>query len=232
MKLILTCEHGGNKVPPQYKDCFHDAEAALDSHRGYDPGALNLFQDLEVLADYGTYCETTRLLVELNRSLHHPQLFSRFTKALSASGKKELLELHYFPYRIKVESKISESIEKGEEILHISVHSFTPVLDGEVRKTDIGLLFDPSRSGEKEFCKQFRQRLKALKPDLVTRFNYPYLGIADGFPTYLRKKFAKGYNGIELEVNQKFVDDRNRMQEEIKKVLSQALKEVLQKGLI
>ena len=219
-------------MPREYEDRFHEAQANLNSHRGFDPGALDLFEDLEVLADYGAYSETTRLLVELNRSLHHPQLFSKFTNCLSASRKEKLLEQHYFPYRNKVESEITEALEKGEEVLHISIHSFTPVLDGEVRKTDIGLLFDPSRSGEKDFCKQFRQRVKGLNPELVTRFNYPYLGIADGFPTYLRKKFPRGYNGIELEVNQKFVDDRNRMQEEIKKVLSQALKEVLQKGLI
>ncbi|MEO8932838.1 MAG: N-formylglutamate amidohydrolase, partial [Xanthomarina sp.] len=36
------------------------------------------------------------------------------------------------------------------------------------------------------------------------RFNYPYLGKADGFTSYLRKQFPKNYLGIEIEVNQKF----------------------------
>jgi hypothetical protein len=36
------------------------------------------------------------------------------------------------------------------------------------------------------------------------RFNYPYLGKADGFTTFMRKQFPKNYIGIEIEVNQKF----------------------------
>lgn len=224
MRLILTCEHGGNHIPKGYDPYFRNARSALNSHRGYDLGALDLFKVLVPLSDYWTSSETSRLLVELNRSLHHPQLFSEYTKGLSIHQKKELLEEHYYPYRNVVESRIAETLEKGEEVLHISIHSFTPELKGEVRKTDIGLLFDPSRSGEKEFCKRFRKKMKGIQPELVVRFNYPYLGIADGFPTYLRKIFPKGYNGIELEVNQKFVNGRNCIQNGVKDAIFMALR--------
>jgi predicted N-formylglutamate amidohydrolase len=38
--LVITCEHGSNRIPAPYRDLFHAHEVLLDSHRGYDPGAL------------------------------------------------------------------------------------------------------------------------------------------------------------------------------------------------
>ena len=225
MKLILTCEHAFNTIPQEYQDLFINAEEILESHRGYDPGALDLFNELKDLADFSFYHETGRLLVEVNRSKGHSNLFSAFTKNLSGKQKNEILTQYYFPYRDSVEKQISSIIEKGEKVLHFSVHTFTPKLDEEIRNTDIGLLYDPSRSEEKEFSKKFKQNIKNQNPELKIRFNYPYLGKADGFTTYLRKKFHENYLGIELEVNQKFVP-QNKMEYRIKNAVFIALKEV------
>ena len=38
--FVITCEHGGNRIPAPYRDLFHARQTLLDSHRGYDPGAL------------------------------------------------------------------------------------------------------------------------------------------------------------------------------------------------
>jgi predicted N-formylglutamate amidohydrolase len=38
--FIITCEHGGNRVPAPYRPLFRGQQALLDSHRGYDPGSL------------------------------------------------------------------------------------------------------------------------------------------------------------------------------------------------
>ena len=224
MKLILTCEHAFNTIPQEYQDFFINAEEILESHRGYDPGALDLFSELKDLADFSFFHKTGRLLVEVNRSKGHSNLFSEFTKKLSKTSKIKLLNEYYFPYRNSVEDAISELIKKGEKLLHFSVHTFTPNLDEEIRNTDIGLLYDPSRIGEKEFCINFKRNLKDQKPDLKIRFNYPYLGKADGFTTYLRKRFPENYMGIELEVNQKFVNN-NKMNSGLKEQIFSALKE-------
>jgi len=223
VKLVLTCEHAFNTIPKEYKYFFADTEETLKSHRGYDPGALDLFKELETLANFRRVQETGRLLVEVNRSKGHPYLFSEFTKDLSLQQKSKILEEYYFPYRNSVETKISEFIEKREKVLHFSVHTFTPELNGIIRNTDIGLLYDPARAGEKEFSKKIKQNLKNQNPNLEIRFNYPYLGKADGLTTYLRKKFPKNYWGIELEVNQKFVVN-NKMESSVKKSLLLALK--------
>ncbi|PRX49825.1 N-formylglutamate amidohydrolase [Salegentibacter salegens] len=223
MKLVLTCEHAFNRIPKEYNDLFLNAEDTLNSHRGYDPGALDLFKELKVLADFKEFQQTGRLLVEVNRSKGHPNLFSEFTGKISLQEKTEILENYYFPYRNSIEKAISAFIREGEKVLHFSVHTFTPELNGIIRNTEIGLLYDPARPREKEFSKKFKQNLKNQNPELKIRFNYPYLGRADGFTTYLRKKFPDNYIGIELEVNQKFVHN-NKMDSVFKKQLFTALK--------
>lgn len=226
MKFLLTCEHGGNEIPKEYQKYFINAGEALNSHRGYDPGALDLFYSLRSLADYSFYSRTSRLLIEPNRSLHHPALFSEFTKNLSSKEKNRLIAGLYLPYRNSVEALISKILEKGEKVLHLSVHSFSPELDGSIRNTDIGLLFDPKRAEEKNYCKILKKQLLTPKPRWKVRFNYPYLGKADGFTTYLRKKFPGNYLGIELEINQKYSVE-NQMQAALKDRIVQALKNSL-----
>jgi predicted N-formylglutamate amidohydrolase len=207
MKLLLSCEHGGNMIPEEYRSLFHGKEGILNSHRGFDPGALELFNRLKPLANHSFLSTTSRLLVELNRSPGHPQLFSEFTKSLSNKEKQQLLNEYYFPYRDEIEQLISKEIAQGKKVLHISVHSFTPILNGKIRETDVGLLFDPSKALEKDFVRIWKFNLGRFLPALKVRFNYPYLGRADGFTTYLRKKYPQNYMGIELEVNQALLEN-------------------------
>ena len=225
MKLVLTCEHAGNHIPDIYKRHFTGAGTLLSSHRGMDPGALDLFRRLEHLAAFSACHMPSRLLVEVNRSVNHRQVFSEFTRNLTEPEKKQLLQAYYFPYRNNVEQGIRNLIQHGEKILHISVHSFTPELDGKIRKADIGLLYDPARP-EKQFCARFKDELLRQAPGLKIRYNYPYRGISDGFTTALRRIFPQHYLGIELEVNQRFAEN-NRMEEGIKKTIEAAVYRLL-----
>lgn len=224
MKLVLTCEHAGNEIPKEYKELFKNKKEILKTHRGYDPGAHDVFKHLLYLSDYNFFHPISRLLVEVNRSVGHPQLFSEFTEELPETEKKQVLEKFYYSYRHPVEKTISEILETGDKILHISVHSFTPKWNRKIRNADIGLLYDPSRKLEKEFCRNFKQQLLVLSPQLNVRYNYPYLGKADGFTTYLRKKFPENYLGIEVEINQKF-EANNKMADSIKQSVYKALQE-------
>lgn len=229
MKLILTCEHAGNEIPDEYAELFSNAADVLETHRGYDPGALDLFNSISGMADFAQPYMISRLLVEPNRSLGHPQLFSEYTANLPEAQKEQILENFYFPYRHYLEDRITAYLRAEEEVLHISVHSFTPKLNGEVRTADIGLLFDPERAAEVLFCERLKEKILQEDKDLKIRSNYPYLGTDDGFTTYLRKIFPQHYRGIELEVNQKFVSE-NRMSSHLKTVLRRAFSEVIKFG--
>ncbi len=203
--LILTCEHAGRRVPTAYESLFRDADDVLESHRGSDPGALALARAFQrSLAVPLFFTTTTRLLVEPNRSVGHPRLFSEFTAGLDKTSKQAILDRYYHPHRNRVESWIDERVTRGGSVFHLSLHTFTPQLNGQVRHADVGLLYDPSRVTERDYCHAWRAEIKQRRPALRVRRNYPYLGKADGFTTYLRRRFALGYVGIELEVNQRW----------------------------
>lgn len=229
MKLLITCEHGGNRVPARYRPLFRNHRAILESHRGYDPGALALARDFA--AAFGAelvYSTTSRLLVELNRSPGHRALFSDMTRSLAADERAKLLERYYFPYREWVEAQVREAVAAGERVLHVSCHSFTPRLDGEVRRADIGLLYDPRRRAEAKFCSTWQKTLRAADPRLVVRRNYPYRGYADGLTTALRKRYPDAaYAGVEIEVNQKFPLGDAAAWRALRKVLVTALARAL-----
>ncbi|MFP4339641.1 MAG: N-formylglutamate amidohydrolase [Cyclobacteriaceae bacterium] len=221
--LLISCEHGGYEVPPAYAALFVGQEKILKSHRGWDPGALDMARQiasqLQAPLEYAT---VTRLLVELNRSPHHPQLFSALCEKLNDYDRRQLLHNYYLPYRQKVEQNLGRLIGQHQKALHISIHSFTPILNGEVREVDIGLLFDPARKWESLLCEVMKKTLEELLPAMRIRFNEPYLGIDDGLTSYLRTRFEDlAYAGIEIEVNQKWVDSPEL--EQITAALYQAL---------
>lgn len=209
--FIISCEHGGNEIPSAYTAVFEGHKNLLASHRGWDIGALEVAKAVsQAFATELHYAVTSRLLIELNRSLHHRNLFSDITKKLSKIEQNKIIETHYLPYRNAVSAAIEHELSKNNEVIHISVHSFTPELNGNVRNADIGLLYDPQRENEKRFCRDWKQKITAHEPYRV-RFNYPYKGTADGFTTYLRKKFSKNYAGIELEINQALLIEQNEI---------------------
>lgn len=202
---IITCEHAGNEVPERFAHFFSSASEQLQSHLGWDPGAREVGAFLAHGLQAPFYkCESTRLLVEPNRSLHSESLFSKYVQELSDSERQEVLNQYYIPHRTTVEDWIRVS---PKPVLHLSVHSFTPVFNGIVRDVDVGLLFDPDRTNEISFCNLWMQALNRLAPDIRFGFNKPYLGTDDGFTTYLRTKFQdEEYLGIEIEVSQRFVE--------------------------
>jgi predicted N-formylglutamate amidohydrolase len=174
------------------------------------------------------FATVTRLLVELNRSLRHPSLFSVATRSLSAIERESLLAKYYYSFRNRVVAAAEGAIEGGARVIHISFHTFTPNLDGDVRRADIGLLYDPRRAGETAFCTLLKRAINTRRPELIVRKNYPYTGKSDGFTTTLRKKWdAATYVGIELEVNQRWpLGDRpawRRLQRDLAEGLGEAI---------
>jgi predicted N-formylglutamate amidohydrolase len=203
MRWILTCEHGGHQVPARWRHLFDGADDVLRSHRGWDRGALCTFRMLAPeIADAAFFSNTTRLLVDLNRSVGHRALFSEFTRDLPEAQRREILRRYYYPFRNRVAETIRSWRQRGDTVVHISVHSFTPVLDGESRNADVGLLYDPGRDLEKCLCRRWKALLCRAAPGYRTRLNYPYRGTADGFTKWLRDAHPTGYAGIELELNE------------------------------
>ena len=201
--VLVTCEHGGNRVPARYRRWFEGHAEVLATHRGYDAGALSTARRI-ARATGGHLVATTvsRLVVELNRSPRHPRVFSEFMRRAPAAVRREAFEAYYTPYHGAVARMAATAIARGARVVHIGSHSFTPVLDGHVRRADAGILYDPARPLEGRFAASWLAALRGRRAGVVRR-NYPYRGRNDGLPTLLRHRFAPAdYLGLELEVNQ------------------------------
>jgi len=203
--LLLTCEHGGNRIPRAYRSLFRGRRRRLASHRGFDRGALACARGMAAQLEAPLiHAETSRLLVDLNRSLHHRALFSDVTGALPPDTRDEILERHYHPHRRRIERWIARRVAAGRVAVHVAVHSFTPAFNGKRRTADVGLLYDPRRPLEAALCAAWKRALVAQ--GWTARRNYPYRGVSDGLTRQLRGRFAPDrYAGIELEINQRLL---------------------------
>jgi predicted N-formylglutamate amidohydrolase len=217
MKLMLTCEHASNKLPAAFKKAV-PAEV-LKTHRAYDIGAVQVFRKLVKFAKPEFYCEGkfSRLFVDLNRTITNKSAFSDYHKQLEARDTafaakvKAQASAYWTEYREAIEKFVDSALKpktraarSEPEIVHLGIHSFTPVLNGKVRNADIGILYDPTRPQERAYANVIKAEIKRLYPAMKVRFNYPYKGTSDGLTTTLRKKFGQRYVGIEIEINQKF----------------------------
>ena len=210
-ELILTCEHGGNRIPAKFSRLFRGASKVLATHRGLDIGALAVADLLAKETGAPLFAATiSRLLIDLNRSLSHPRVFSEFTHHLPPNVRKHITARYYNPHRDKVTEWIQTQVAKKKRVLHLGIHSFTPELHGVLRNAEIGLLYDSKRSSERSLAKTLQHNLAESIDhagyDWRLRRNYPYNGAADGFTTTLRTMFpARSYVGIEIELNQAII---------------------------
>ncbi len=226
--LLITCEHAVNHVPKAWSVLFTGCPEVLGSHRAFDQGAAELARHLATTMPATLFeAKLTRLLVDHNRSPHNRSLWSEFSRNLPAQEKTLLLDEYYQPFREQTSRWIAERHLAGDRVLHLSVHSFTPVLDGKVRDLDIGLLYDTNRSDEAFLADIWKSRLTAGKPELKVRFNVPYRGRSDCHQTSYRQRYKSGaYQGIELEVNQDLVSNQQGWKD-AKKLLAESLRGAL-----
>lgn len=254
-RVVLSCEHAGNDVPAEYAGLFDSTEgrAALRSHRGWDPGSLPLGEAMaEVLGAPIAVQRMSRLLVECNRSLDHPRLFSEFSRVLPAPERESLIEAFWRPHRNLVRDLLRQGMSsagRGDDVaagpsqtvVHVGVHTFTPVWKGRERATDIGFLFDPARAAEAHLVRGWRKafvdRFGATagtggeRVPMSLHLNRPYRGWTDGLTTALRQECPEaGYVGIELEVSQRHAHRAEELGERLAEALQAALALGLTKG--
>ena len=151
--LVISCEHAVDTVPEEYLPIFQPFNELLNSHRGIDFGALTIAKHLkETLPCDFVQAHTTRLLIDCNRSLNRPSCFSEITTPLPQEEKIKIIEQYYRPFREQVINLIQKNINQKLQVWHLSIHSFTPVMNNIIRNTDIGFLYNPQRSSEKSLC--------------------------------------------------------------------------------
>ena len=227
--MLVTCEHGGNQVPPCYRPLFRSLLRPLKTHLGYDVGALRMAQEMAAAFAVPLIASTvTRLLVDLNRSIGHARLHAKPVRDAQREQREQIIRQYYLPYRALVENLVRMAIAHRRGVIHISSHSFAPELKGKERTADVGLLYDPARSGEVRLCERWKASLERAAPQLRIRRNYPYAGKDDGFMRYLRARYrSAAYIGIEIEINQAIVSGAPRQWAELRSTIINSLRVTL-----
>lgn len=139
---VLCVEHARNYIPPEMNN-LGVSEADLQSHIAYDIGiegvTRRLSDDLDIPAIYGLY---SRLIIDLNRPLDHPELIWTQSDGIVIPGNIGLSEGDhgrrireiYDPYH-----EAAGKMMRGDPVV-IGMHSCTPQLRGQpFRPWHIGL---------------------------------------------------------------------------------------------
>ena len=206
--ILITCEHASNYVPRWAMRDSHFSPTRLKTHHAYDFGAKPAAQFLRNLTGSPLVLGTvSRLAIDLNRPEGDSDLFK--PRSTSAATRLRLLTQYHRPYWRAAQDNAERTLKRFGIVIHASIHSFTPVLNGKRRSAHLGLLYDPSKTLEASFVTALSRRLRASNPMLKVKRNYPYLGSAPGLTSYLRSQFpADCYIGLELEFNQRLFRER------------------------
>jgi len=167
-------------------------------------------------------------LVDVSRSLKHRQLFGPRTRRWDAKDKEAVLAAAYHPYRRGVEAAIEQTLQHFTFVIHLSVRTFESWDRGRPRRTDVGLLYDPSRQNEVDLCIDWIDELYNRFVDLKVRRNYPRRGTVDGLTRAMRERYPSDvYLGIEVWMNRAWATRRGRLRDEALSHLATAFRNVV-----
>lgn len=201
-KVMITCEHASNHLPEPYTWSQGDAEVR-DTHWAFDPGAADTAKSLaQRLRTIAVLSKFTRLLLDANRTLYSETLFRRtcdgrpldLNSALSAEERYSRINRFHVPYH----QLVGEAAEFLDPDLIISIHTFTPNYEGQVRSVEVGVLYE-----EYDAALALYTQAQFQSAGFDSRLNEPWSGKAGLMPVALGVKFAKGdrhRDTIELEI--------------------------------
>ena len=207
--ILLVCDHASSRFPKSLGDMGLDPFARR-CHLAIDIGAgdltASIADSLGVTAVMQNY---SRLVVDCNRQLMDPSAFLEYGDGILVPGNRNLHQADkdlrssalYWPYHAAIEEQIERLKNAGPAPAFISIHSFTPVLNGESRAWQIGILWDKDESLREIFLDGFRVA------GYYVGDNEPYSGKAPQDFTIDHHAEEIGLPHIGIEIRQDLVDD-------------------------
>lgn len=207
--LLLVCDHASCRFPQALGDMGLDPFARR-CHLAIDIGAGPLTEYLaDSLGATAVLAQYSRLVVDCNRQLLDPSAFLEYGDGIIVPGNRNLrqrdknarAESIYWPYHAAIESQVRRLMSAGALPAFLAVHSFTPVLNGEVRPWEIGILWDKDTSLRDIFIKDFRDA------GFEVGDNEPYSGKAPADFTIDTHAEAADLAHVGIEIRQDLIND-------------------------
>lgn len=201
--LLLVCEHASSSIPARYAD-LGLTHAQRTAHIGWDPGALALAQALaDALDSPLVHARHSRLLLDLNRDPQAADSIVSVSDGIAIPGNLNLsaaergLRQHwlYEPFHAAIEALADARAQRGLGSALVSIHSFTPVLQGHARPWQIGVLSDADR----RLADALLDWLRA-DPALTVGDNQPYAPSDGVYHSMDRHGQAQGRTCVMLEI--------------------------------
>lgn len=209
-RLVLTCDHASNRVPPELGDLGLPA-AAFERHIAYDIGMRGATLELARLTGATAVLSTfSRLVIDPNRGDDDPTLVMRLSDgaivpgnaAVDAAEVERRKARYHRPYHAAISERLDAIVDRGDTPVVIAMHSFTPFWKTYLRPWAIGLLWDLDD-------RLAAPLLKALQAegDLVVGDNEPYDGalIGDGMNSH---GTDRGFPHVLVEIRQDLVAEQ------------------------
>jgi predicted N-formylglutamate amidohydrolase len=203
--VVLTCEHASLDLPDGW--AWPDADRWLvGTHWSYDLGAAAFTTELaETLRCPAVLARFSRLLCDANREEGDPSLFRdvaegqavRLNADLSEAEKERRLTLYHRPYH----AAVARTVGANPGRLVFSIHSFTPVYEGQTREVELGILFDTEDAHAHALADALRSR------GFRVWMNEPYSGKEGLIYSATRHAGEHRRVALELEVRQDLATD-------------------------
>jgi predicted N-formylglutamate amidohydrolase len=206
--LLLVADHAKRSLPEEYGDLGLPAEE-FQRHIAFDIGVETVTRRLAALTGAAAVLANfSRLLIDPNRGEDDPTLIRQLYDGtivpanypLAADERELRLEKFYRPYHDAVAAMTaSVAASSGGAPFIFSVHSFTPVMQGQVRPWHVGVLWDLDDRAP-------RTLIDMLKADatLTVGDNEPYDGALRGDTMY-KHAIVNGFAHALIEIRQDLI---------------------------
>ena len=206
--FLLIGDHAGSAVPSHLKLLGLQPDD-LGRHIAIDIGVLGLGQALALLLDAPfVHQPYSRLVIDCNRLPARPDAIPEVSDGTPIPGNRHLSDrardaraaaIHR-PYHAAIAALLDTRLATAQETILLSLHSFTPEMDGVARPWDVGVLHG---SGRTRFAHALRDAL-ADQADLIVGDNEPYAMDETDY-TIPFHAFARDLRYAEIEVRQDLV---------------------------
>lgn len=209
--LLLVCDHAGKAVPTALHG-LGVPSVELGRHIGWDIGAAavteGLVRRLDARAVLSVY---SRLVVDCNRWPDSPTLMPAISDGTPVPANQDLsetaralrMEALYQPYHDAIADQRTRIQAQGQVPVLISIHSFTPHMNGFQRPWQVGVLWN--RDGRLAL-----PMLAALRAegDLTVGDNEPYSARTGTDFTIIHHGEAANLPVLMLEIRQDLIGDQ------------------------
>jgi predicted N-formylglutamate amidohydrolase len=209
--VVLVADHAHREMPDEYGDLGLPA-AEFDRHIAYDIGAEVVTRRLAALLGApAVMARFSRLLIDPNRGEDDPTLIRQLYDGTIVPGnyrigpeeRERRLDRYYRPYHDAVAAMIASVAHESRRAPFIlSVHSFTPVMQGHVRPWHVGVLWDMDHRAPWPLIEML-----AEDRSLVVGDNEPYDGALRG-DTMFRHAIVNGFPHALIEIRQDLIGDQ------------------------